>query len=123
MKCTVTRNDIIRELKRIAFADFSHYASVETEDGIQKLVFSDTAALKVGDRRAVAMVKQGTRGVEVKLYDKMKALELLGRTIGLFSDKTDDGELLNGLRSILDGVGDTDSESCDSDGGDGDDAD
>ena len=44
------------------------------------------------------MIKAGTRGVELKLYDKLKALELLARLTGVF--EADDDELEE-LRRIL----------------------
>ena len=50
---------------------------VSDEKG-QKPVITDSAALNKGSRHAPASVKEGTKGIEVKLYDKMKALEMLG---------------------------------------------
>ncbi len=37
--------------------------------------------------RAIAGIKNGTAGVELKLYDKKGALELLGRHLGMWNDK------------------------------------
>ena len=36
------------------------------------------------DKRPVASVEKSTTGIKVKFYDKMKALELLGKAVGLF---------------------------------------
>ena len=47
-------------------------------------------------RRAIVAVKSGNSGVEVKLADKLKALELMGKNLGLFergARKEDTGEV------------------------------
>lgn len=92
----VTQDRVVKELARVAFADATDYACVETltyenEDGtvspIQVVSPKDTDTLSDDQRAAIASIKQGANGVEVKLCDKIKALELLGRHIGMFSDK------------------------------------
>ena len=50
-------------------------------------MLSETEDLSVDQRAALANVKQSVNGVEIKLHDKIKALELLGRHIGMFNDK------------------------------------
>ena len=37
--------------------------------------------------KAIAGIKEGKFGIELKLNDKEKALELLGRHLGMFKDK------------------------------------
>lgn len=74
---------VMAELSSIAFADAGDYWRVE--DG--RLLVADTGGLSPGKRAAVAQVREGTKGVEVKLYDKMRALELLGKASGMFSDR------------------------------------
>ena len=92
----VTQDRVVKELARVAFADASDYVCVETltyenEDGtvspIQVVSPKDTDTLSDDQRAAIASIKQGANGVEVKLCDKLKALELLGRHIGMFNDK------------------------------------
>ena len=39
--------------------------------------------------RAIAGIKEGANGIEIKLNDKEKALELLGRHLGMWNDKLD----------------------------------
>ena len=103
----VTQDRVVKELARVAFADASDYVCVETltyENGdgtvspIQVVSPKDTDTLSDDQRAAIASIKQGANGVEVKLCDKIKALELLGRHIGMFNDKlslsgTDGGPL------------------------------
>ena len=83
------------------------YAQVETrmikkDDGTevsyQAVALKETAELSAEQRAALAGIKQGANGIEVKLHDKIKALELLGRHIGMFNDRlslssTDGGPL------------------------------
>lgn len=92
----VTQERVVKELARVAFADATDYVQVETRtveknDGTelsyQTVMLTETAELSADQRAAIAGIKQGTNGVEVKLHDKIKALELLGRHIGMFNDK------------------------------------
>lgn len=92
----VTQDRVVKELARVAFADATDYACVETltyenEDGtvspVQIVSPKDTDTLSDDQRAAIAGIKQGANGIEIKLHDKIKALELLGRHIGMFNDK------------------------------------
>ena len=51
------------------------------------MVLTDTADLTESQIRAIAGIKEGKFGIELKLNDKEKALELLGRHLGMFKDK------------------------------------
>ena len=96
VRTEVSQDRVVRELMRIAFADMADYAQVQpyavvNEDGIevvkQVVTFTKTSALTDDQRAAIAAIKQTSSGIEVKLCDKLKALELLGRHIGMFNDK------------------------------------
>ena len=92
----VSQDRVVKELARIAFANIADYLHVETQtrtkdDGTevtyQTVVFNETQELSADQRAALAVVKQSVNGFELKLHDKIKALELLGRHIGMFTDK------------------------------------
>lgn len=92
----VTQDRVVKELARIAFANIADYLHVETQtrtkdDGTevtyQTVMFNETQELSADQRAALAVVKQSVNGFELKLHDKIKALELLGRHIGMFTDK------------------------------------
>lgn len=91
----VTQERVVMELARVAFADATNYVQVETriinrgevKVPIELAVHKETAELSADQRAAIASIKQGANGVEIKLHDKIKALELLGRHIGMFNDK------------------------------------
>lgn len=93
----VTQERVVMELARVAFADATDYVGVETriinrgevKVPIELAVHKETAELSTDQRAAIASIKQGANGVEIKLHDKIKALELLGRHIGMFNDKLD----------------------------------
>lgn len=86
---------VLLELEAIAFADMADYAVVE--NGAVRV--PDTSAFKrfgpweAGPSpwgRPVQALKQGTRGPEVRMYDKLKALEILGRAMRMFERQAQD---------------------------------
>ena len=100
---------VVRELARIAFSDTR---KLFNEDGSMKLpheMDDDTAAALAG----VDTFEESDKGViagytrKVKRWDKTRALELLGKHLGMFTDKLRlDGSLdVNlGLASLLEEV-------------------
>ncbi|MCI8777332.1 MAG: hypothetical protein HFK00_08110, partial [Oscillospiraceae bacterium] len=42
-------------------------------------------------KKTISCIKEGKFGVEVSSYDKIKALELLGRHLGMFTERKEDG--------------------------------
>lgn len=81
----ITQDRVLKELAVIAFAKATDYA--EVKDG--QVIIKDTEELNEQQARAIAGIKEGKFGVEVKLNDKEKALELLGRHLGMFKDKVE----------------------------------
>ena len=71
---------VVDELAAIGFAKATDFVAVE--DGT--LVIRSTDALSKTDKAAIASVESTSNGIRLKLYDKMKALELLGKHLGLF---------------------------------------
>ena len=78
----VTQDQVVKELAAIAFAKATDYA--EVRDG--QVIIKNTTDLSDMMVRAIAGIKEGRNGVEIKLNDKGKALELLGRHLGMFKD-------------------------------------
>lgn len=96
VRTEVSQDRVVRELARVAFADAASHVQVRLRevpcpDGTRARVpvveVKPTAELTDDQRAAIASIKQGANGIEVKLWDKLKALELLGRHIGMFNDK------------------------------------
>ena len=89
------RELILNELCAMAFSDYTDY--VRVEDG--RAVLRESRELDAPRRAAIASIKEGTKGVELKLHDKQRALELLAKLFGVFDEA---GE--QSVRVVLDGV-------------------
>lgn len=81
----ITQDRVLEELAAIAFARATDYAEVKDD----QVFIKDTAGLSKNQIKAIAGIKQGKFGIEVKLSDKEKALELLGRHLGMFKDRVE----------------------------------
>jgi len=80
----ITQDRVLAELSAIAFAKATDYVEV-SNDGTVKI--KPTANLTDEQKKAIAGIKEGANGIEIKLVDKTKALEMLSRHLGLFNDK------------------------------------
>lgn len=85
----VTQDRVIQELAAIAFAKATDYVEIKNSGSSAKVLIKATGELSEEQRRAIAGIKEGTNGIEIKLNDKEKALELLGRHLGMWNDKLD----------------------------------
>lgn len=81
----VTQDMVVKELAAIAFARATDYVIIR--GGL--VIIKNTDDLNEDQVRAIAGIKEGANGIEVKLNDKEKALELLGRHLGMWNDKLD----------------------------------
>lgn len=106
-KTEITAERVLEELARIAFADATKLARVvDGEDG-PLVELTPTSELSEAQRSAIAGIKQGKYGVEIASCDKLKALELLGRHLAMFTDKTEskvDGVMKIELSPELEGL-------------------
>lgn len=83
----VTQDQIIKELVKIAFSDVSEFVSWDS-DGMVLKPSSQLEEMQTGAVAEVIESKKGkAKNVKFRLYDKLKALELLGKYKGLFPDK------------------------------------
>ena len=85
LRTEVTQDMVVKELAAIAFSRATDYAAVKGG----AVCIKDTDSLTDDQIRAIAGIKEGANGIEVKLNDKEKALELLGRHLGMWNDKLD----------------------------------
>ena len=106
----LTHEKVIKQLAAIAFAKATDYAIViekqavyTTDEGVRiplhdengnpvmiqdvQLVLTDE--LNEEQKSALAGIKHGKYGIEVTMCSKEKALELLGRHLGMFKDKVE----------------------------------
>lgn len=105
----ITQDMVLRELAIIAFSNAADYANVvekqamaEVEGTMIPLLDEEgnpqmyrtvepvlTADLTEDQKKALAVIKKGRDGFEIKPYDKVRALELLGKHLGMFTEKVD----------------------------------
>ena len=80
----VTQDKVVKELAKIGFAKITDYIEIGYGGIVKVKATDDIPKDKVG---AIAGIKEGQNGIEIKMNDKVKALELLGRHLGMFTDK------------------------------------
>lgn len=79
----VTQDRVLNELAVLGFYDITDYAEVKHG----RAVLKDTLDIPQEKRPAVVSIKEGANGLEVRLADKLKALEMIGKHLGMFTDK------------------------------------
>lgn len=82
----ITQDRVLRELAIIAFADVTDIVSYNGG----RVVIKPTDDLPKETRKIIAGIKEGQYGTEVKTYDRIRALELLGKHLGMFEPRKDD---------------------------------
>lgn len=105
----ITQDFVLRELMAIASVNATDYARIveknataEVDGRIIQLYDSEgnpvmyktvepilTEELTDIQKKALAVIKKGRDGFEIKPYDKVKVLELLGRHLGMWDKKTE----------------------------------
>lgn len=99
-KAVVNIQMIVDELTAIAFTDRTKISRnvrnrimlQDDEDGTKKeyfennVIFAETSELDETTKKVIAGYKKTQSGFAVETYDKMKALELLGKYLGMFKD-------------------------------------
>ena len=95
----ITQDAVLRELAAIGFARSTDYAHI---NGDGHVVLTPTAWLTEEQRIAIAGVKETQFGVEVKMHDKIRALEMLGKHLGIFDAKgNENSEKQNNLLQAI----------------------
>ena len=91
---------VIEELAAVAFANGADFAQV-TKTGLVRII--PTEDIPQDKRKAIASIKEGANGTEIKTYDKVRALELLGKHLGVFdSNNGAAAEQENNIFEVID---------------------
>lgn len=101
-KAIVSIEDIVKELTAIAFVDRTKISQnvrnrilLQEENGTEKeyfennVVFTETSELDEESKKVIAGYKKTQSGFAIETYDKLKALELLGKYLGMFKEKVE----------------------------------
>ena len=118
----ITQDMVLRELAIIAFSNAADYAAVIEKEMMVEGANGEvipardrdgnpvtyrtvepvlTEQLTVDQRKALAVIKKGRDGFEVKPYDKVRALELLGKHLGMFTENVNvSGQVNNPMAGL-----------------------
>jgi len=97
MDTTVTKQAVLEELAAIGFARATDCLQIKNGS----LELADTDALPSHLQAAIASVERSSGGLKVKFYDKLKALELLGKLLGMFEGGMPEQQENNLLEAIV----------------------
>lgn len=82
-KTEISFERTLKEIAKVAFSDITDYAYLQN----QVLFVRDTQDVDIEKRGAIQEIKQSDKGTGIKLYDKLKALEMICKLMGY--DKQD----------------------------------
>lgn len=102
-KCEITQERVLRELAAIAFASGADFAKVVTGGTFDTVKMIPTDKIPPEKLTAIAGMKMTANGVEVKLHDKVRALEMLGKYLGLFDGSGGQEKSDNNLFEAING--------------------
>lgn len=105
----ITQDMVLMELAMIAFSNAADYIKVVEKELTQEVEGSEipvldaegnpikyktveptlTDDLTEEQKKALAVIKKGRDGFDVKPYDKLRALEMLGRHLGMWDKKSE----------------------------------
>ena len=94
----ITADKVLSELAAIAFSDRTEIAKI-TDKGFVE--FTPTDKLSSDIKKTISGIKEGKFGIEVATADKVKALELLGKHLGIFDKRDDTSDALAKLDEVL----------------------
>ncbi|NFL43203.1 terminase small subunit [Clostridium botulinum] len=87
IRTEISQDKVLNELAKIGFANIDDYVVVDSSSGYDKVIIKDTKSIPEDKISAISSIKQGANGIEVRLHDKVRALENIGRHLGMFKDK------------------------------------
>lgn len=98
----ITQDMVLKELAKIGFANVTDYVTIENKGILRVVEVKPTDDMPEDKLGAIAGIKEGANGIEIKLNDKGKALELIGRHLGMWKDKMELSGTLDTEKTKLD---------------------
>lgn len=116
----ITQENVLKELAKIAFSNGTDFAEIVNRTVVDRethlpiidentgeprtykeVVVKGTKDVPENKRAAISAIKETKYGIAVESYDKVKALELIGKHIGMFTDKL---EVKGSINNPLEGL-------------------
>lgn len=104
-KLEITQEKVLAELAYIAFANGADFAKVVNTGVFDTVRMVPTDKLPREKQAAIAGIKMTANGVEIKLHDKVRALEMLGKYLGLFDGAGEHEQTENNLFDAINACG------------------
>lgn len=96
----ITQDRVLLELANIAFSNGTDFAKVVGQGARQMVELTPTDDIPVEKRAAISGIEETKYGIKVSSYDKVRALELLGKHLGMFDGKPQQINETNLLEAI-----------------------
>lgn len=108
----ITQDMVLRELANIAFANGADFAKVVGRGDAQAVELMPTDEVPEEKKAAISGIAETKFGIRVATCDKVRALELLGKHLGMFDGRSqrmpDETNLLNVISKACEQEIDTD---------------
>lgn len=95
----IKQDDVVRSLKNILDANVTDLVNAS---GSFTFSVKDTSKIPKELQYAIKSIKPGRDGIEIEFYDKLKAAELLGKHLGMYTDNVN--AKIEGATVIVDDV-------------------
>lgn len=115
----ITQDMVLKELAIIAFANTTDYAKVvekqatTAQDGVEMPIYDAygnpvmyrtvepvlTDELTAEQKKALAVIKKGRDGFEIRPYDKLKALDMIGQHLGMWNNSEEQKARIDKLKA------------------------
>ena len=108
----ITADNVLKELAYIAFADSTDYAKIKhktvvndvtgEKEEVTYVEFTDTDDLSEEQKKAISTIKYTRNGIAVETHNKLKALELLGKHLGMFEEQQEEQQVIVTIKGTED---------------------
>ena len=108
----ITADNVLKELASIAFADSTDYAKIKhktvvndvtgEKEEVAYVEFTDTDDLSEEQKKAISAIKYTRNGIAVETHNKLKALELLGKHLGMFEEQQEEQQVIVTIKGTED---------------------